>query len=58
MNSNQILGANQGTRKFEFPNSIHELMCHLSAISRPSIKFHQFLKISLKFYQILLNFKP
>ncbi len=58
MNSNQILGANQETHKFEFPNSFHELMCHLSAIKSPSIKFHQFLKISLKFHQILLISNP
>jgi hypothetical protein len=43
MNSNKILGANQRTHKFEFSN--------------PSNKFQQFLKISLKFYQILLIFE-
>jgi hypothetical protein len=32
-------------------------MCHLSAFRSPSIKFHQFSKISLNFYEILLNFK-
>jgi hypothetical protein len=50
MNSNQILGANQETHKFEFLNFFHELMCHLSAIKSPSIKFHQFLKILTKLY--------
>jgi hypothetical protein len=52
MNSNQILGANQETHKFEFSNSFHELMCHLSANKSPSIKFHQFLK---NFTQIIAN---